>query len=272
MPELPEIASRAREMHAALPGKTIHSIEVLQPKCLNIPVEGFIGGLTGATIEEVTYRGKWILTRTNQGWLLLNLGMGGEILLTTRATLPAKYRLIFDFTDGSCLTINFWWFGYAHYASLDGIGSHEPTAKLGIDALQVTPAELARLFRGQRGKVKMLLLDQSRISGIGNAYIHDILFFARIHPLRPANSLSPAEMDALAQGIQRGLRPSLEKGGAFYEQTLHGERGGFLEQDVVIGYREGTPCPICGTPILKIKTGGTSSFICPTCQPLEPRL
>lgn len=269
MPELPEIASRAREMNAALPGKTIRAIEVAQPKCLNVPAEEFIGALTGATIQDVTNRGKWILTRTDQGWLLLNLGMGGEILLTTQATLPAKYRLKFDFTDGTCLTVNFWWFGYAHFAGTDALISHDPTAKLGLDALQATPADLARLLHGQRGKVKQLLLDQTRLCGIGNAYIHDILFFARIHPLRPANSLTPAEIEALVDGIQRGLRPSLEKGGAFYEQTLHGEKGGFQEEDIVIGYREGAPCPICGTPIQKIKTGGTSSFICPTCQPLD---
>lgn len=268
MPELPEIASRAREMNAALPGKIISAIEVLQPKCLNIPVEAFIHALTGATIQDVSYRGKWVITRTDQGWLLINLGMGGEILLTTRAGLPEKYRIVFDFRDGTCLAINFWWFGYAHFAALDSLESHEPTAKLGQDALTLTTADLTRIFMGQRGKVKTLLLDQTRVSGIGNAYIHDILFFARVHPLRPVNSLSQKEISALVDGIHKGLLPSLEKGGAFYEKTLHGENGGFTVDEIVIGYRENTPCPVCGTPIEKIKTGGTSSFICPTCQTL----
>lgn len=268
MPELPEIASRSREMNAALPGKTIHAVEVLQPKCLNIPVEDFTRALTGATIQEVSYRGKWIQTRTDQGWLLINMGMGGEILLTTRQAMPEKYRLVFDFSDGTCLAVNFWWFGYAHFAALDALASHEPTAKLGQDALTLTPADLTRILQGQRGKVKILLLDQTRVSGIGNAYIHDILFFARIHPLRPANSLSAEEIGALVDGIQKGLRPSLEKGGAFYEKTLSGENGGFTVDQIVIGYRENSPCPVCATPITKIKTGGTSSFICPTCQPI----
>ncbi len=268
MPELPEIASRAREMNAALPGKTISAVEVLQPKCLNIPVEDFTRALTGASIQEVSYRGKWILTRTSQGWLLINLGMGGEILLTTRAAMPEKYRIVFDFSDGTCLAINFWWFGYAHFAMQDALAGHEPTAKLGQDALTLTSEDLTRIFQGQRGKVKTLLLDQTRVSGIGNAYIHDILFFARVHPLRPANSLSQEEISGLVDGIQKGLRPSLEKGGAFYEKTLRGENGGFTEDQIVIGYRENAPCPVCGTPIEKIKTGGTSSFICPTCQQL----
>lgn len=117
MPELPEIISRTREMNLALPGKTIKAIEVLQPKCLNLPTEEFVAALSGAIIEEVTYHGKWIQTRTSHGWLLFNLGMGGEILLSSRQHMPAKYRLVFDFDDGSCLAVNFWWFGYSYYAA-----------------------------------------------------------------------------------------------------------------------------------------------------------
>src|SRR5512139_2379130 len=117
MPELPEVAIFARDMHKELAGKTIVGFLVLQPKCLNLPQAEFQAALTGAEILAVTPHGKWIQARTTQGWLLLNLGMGGEILLTDRAHLPEKYRLIVDFTDGACLAINFWWFGFAHYAA-----------------------------------------------------------------------------------------------------------------------------------------------------------
>lgn len=78
MPELPEIAVLARDMHKELVGRTIAGIEVLQPKCLNLPVEAFRAALSGATIEAVTPHGKWLQVRTTRGWLLLNLGMGGE--------------------------------------------------------------------------------------------------------------------------------------------------------------------------------------------------
>jgi formamidopyrimidine-DNA glycosylase len=113
------------------------------------------------------------------------------------------------------------------------------------------------------------LLNQSRIAGIGNAYIHDILFLARLHPLRQVNTLTAAEVDALAEAIHAGLQPSIDKGGAFYEVGLDGKKGGFTADDILIGYKEGKPCPVCGTQIEKIKTGSTSSFICPHCQPLE---
>ena len=77
MPELPEIASRAIEMNAELRGKTILNVEVLQPKCLNIPTDEFSAALTGAEIKGTTFHGKWLITDTSKGWFLLNLGMGG---------------------------------------------------------------------------------------------------------------------------------------------------------------------------------------------------
>ena len=269
MPELPEITARAREMRQVLVGKTIVGVEVLQPKCLNVPEEVFVEALTGEQLLDVTHRGKWLFVETTGGWLLLNLGMGGEVLLVTPDTLPEKRRLIFDLADATCLTINFWWFGYAHYAPPGELDLHKMTAKLGPNALDLTAEDLRAIIRGRRGRVKSLLLNQSRVAGIGNFYIHDILFLARLHPLRTVDTLSGEEIDALWKAIREGLQPSVDKGGAFYETGLHGQKGGFTRDDILIAYREGEPCPVCGSTIEKIKTGSTSSFICPECQRLE---
>ncbi len=268
MPELPEIASRARQMNAELSGKIIQNIDVLQPKCLNLPVGEFQAALTNAQIEETSYHGKWIFVHTSRGWLLINLGMGGEILLVTPTSLPEKHRLVLEFNDQTCLAINFWWFGYVHYVPENGLQSHEMTRKLGRNAIDMERNEFARLLNGGRGKLKAFLLDQSKIAGIGNAYIHDILFLARLHPLRTLDSLQTSDIHQLYEAIQTGLRTSLDKNGAFYEVDLHGWRGSFTMEDILIGYKEGNPCPVCGTLIEKIKTGSTSSFICPSCQPL----
>lgn len=256
-------------MRKALVGKTIVEIEVLQPKCLNVPVKAFRKGLVRARLLDVTCRGKWLFVETTRGWLLINLGMGGEILLVKRTALPKKRRLIIDFDDGACLTLNFWWFGYAHYVPANNLGKHAMTAKLGPSALDLTAEELREILKGCRGSIKSFLLDQSRIAGIGNAYIHDILFMAGLHPLRKIHTLGEDELASLSKAIERGLRPSADKGGAFYELNLHGKPGGFKVEDIMIGYREGKACPSCGTQIQKIKTGSTSTFICPSCQPLR---
>lgn len=268
MPELPEILSRSREMKQELVGKTILGIEVFQPKSLNIAKDAFTEALTRARVIDVTSRGKWLFLETDRGWLLINLGMGGEILLRTRATLPEKKRLIFDFDDKTCLVINFWWFGYAHYSPLGELENHLMTHKLGVDATELTADNLQTILKGRRCNIKSCLLDQAQIAGIGNAYIHDILFMARLHPLRKIDSLTDAEIMGLVDAIHKGLQVSIDKGGAFYELNLYGQKGGFTADDIMIGYREGTPCPVCETVIEKIKTGGTSSFICPRCQSL----
>jgi formamidopyrimidine-DNA glycosylase len=266
MPEIPEIAARAGEMNAELRGKTIQNVDVLQPKCLNIPADEFAAALTGAEIKGTTFHGKWLITDTTRGWFLLNLGMGGEILLVTRQTLPEKRRLIFDFSDGTALSINFWWFGYAHYMAADRLPEHKMTAGLGPNATDLNVEELRALIKSQRTRLKTFLLDQSKIAGIGNAYIHDILFLAGLHPLRPLASLTDEEIARMQHAIHTGLQLSIEKGGAFYEVNLHGQKGGFQVEDIIIGYKEDQPCPVCGAPIQKIKTGSTSSFICPVCQ------
>jgi formamidopyrimidine-DNA glycosylase len=268
MPELPEIAIFARDMHKELagpPGATIASIEVLQPKCLNLPEEEFNAALVGAQILGVAYHGKWLKVETSQGWLLLNLGMGGEILLTDRSHLPEKYRLIFDQDGGTCLAVNFWWFGYCHYA-VDP-SQHPMVGTLGPNALDLSLDESRGLLKGRRGAIKTFLLDQKRIAGIGNVYVQTPLWRARIHPLRPIPTLTEDEIAALWQALQDVLRRSIDAGGAPFELNLYGQKGGW-DDPYLFHWEEGAPCPACGTPLAKIRTVSTGSYICPGCQRL----
>ena len=267
MPELPEITVLARQMKTELVGKTFASIEVLQPKCLNVQPEAFVDALAGARLLDVTHRGKWLFVETTQGWLLLNLGMGGEVLLTTRDALPEKHRLVFDFDDGACLAINFWWFGYAHFAA--ELADHLPTARLGPNALTLTLDQFRELLRGRRGGVKSFLLNQRRIAGLGNVYVQDPLFKAGIHPLRKINTLDDDDATALWRTIRGTLQESIDLGGSAWEHDLHGEKGRWDASFFLAAYREGQPCPVCGAPIEKIKTGSTSGYICPVCQALD---
>ncbi len=266
MPELPEIYLLARQMNQALSGRSFTGVEILQDKCLNVPVQVLTEALTGARITSVDNHGKWIFTQTTRGWLLINLGMGGEVLLTTRPSLPPKHRLVFDLDSGGCLSVNFWWFGYAHYVPKDGLETHEMTRKLGPNALDLDRKAFIHRIRSQRGQVKALLLDQSFLAGIGNSYVHDILFLARLHPQRRAPSLSDSEAGGLYDAVHTILEKSIAKRGAFYEMDLYGDKGEYGLTDILIGYKEEQPCPNCGTAIQKIKTGSTSSFICPSCQ------
>lgn len=264
MPELPEIAVLARDMHKELVGRTIHAVEVLQPKCLNLPEVEFQDALTGAQILAVTPHGKWLQVETSQGWWLLNLGMGGEILLTDRTHLPEKHRLVFDLDDGATVTINFWWFGYSHYVK--NLADHPMVGKLGPNVIDLSLDDFRALLAGRRGAIKTFLLDQSRMAGIGNVYVQDPLWKARIHPLRPIDSLSEQEVEDLWAALRETLQESIDLGGSHWEQNLYGEHGRWDESYFRVAYQEGKPCPRCATPVEKIKTGSTSGYVCLECQ------
>jgi formamidopyrimidine-DNA glycosylase len=267
MPELPESVVRARQIDDTLRGRTVCRALLAQPKCLNLPADEFARRLAGQEIRGAAPRGKWIAITLSRDTLLLSLGMGGEVLWhAPGAATPAGRQATLELDDGALLSVHFWWFGYLHL--LGPAEPHAMTRDLGPDPLdpRFGSAPLAALFRGRRARLKALLLDQHNIAGIGNMYVHDILFRARLHPERPALSIGPEEVAALLQGMRTTLRLAVDLGGSVWEQDLYGRRGGFGAEHFLVGYREGQPCPACGRPVAKIRTGATASFVCPRCQ------
>ncbi len=269
MPELPEIHHLAGQMQRTLRGRRIQKVEVRQPKCLNVPARDFARLLTGRVIDRVTSRGKWIFVHLDPGVaLLVSLGMGGD-LLWHKPGAPAaeRYQLKIDFADRSCLTIRFWWFGYAHALPAGKLGTHKMTHTLGLNPLdraKFTYERFSALLAGRRGAIKALLMNQRNVAGIGNVYIQDILFLAGLHPNRPIPEITERERVTLHQAIVTNLTDAAKRGGLAYEKDLHGKGGGI--KGFLVGYREGKPCPRCHTPVRKIRTGSTASFICPRCQ------
>ncbi|MDP2871665.1 MAG: DNA-formamidopyrimidine glycosylase family protein [Bacillota bacterium] len=269
MPELPEITVLATQMTAELKGRTIGAVDVVQPKCLNVPAEEFARGMTGQMLGETRQRGKWLLTSLSGGGsLAINLGMGGDLYYHApgvETTHPYQVRVAFG--DGAALTARFWWFGHVHLVPPPGQGTHEPTAVLGPSPLGLSAEEFERLAAGSRASgVKSFLLDQRKLAGVGNVYGQDPLWLARIHPLRKLGSLSTEELRALYAALRTVLETSIAKRGLQYERDLYGAAGGYGRDDYAVAYREGEACPRCGAAIEKIKTGGTSSFVCPACQ------
>jgi formamidopyrimidine-DNA glycosylase len=145
--------------------------------------------------------------------------------------------------------------------------------RLGVEPLgdELTGEALRRLARGRRAPVKAFLLDQRRIAGVGNIYADEALFRARIHPLRPAGSLTRAQCEALAAAVRDALGAGLAAGGATIDDFRHadGVSGGF-QHEFLVHRRRGEPCPVCGGDIVKFVAGGRGTYACETCQP-RPR-
>jgi formamidopyrimidine-DNA glycosylase len=269
MPELPEIVNLAQQMRRQLKGNRIIELDVTQPKCLNVPVKKF-RRIVGKTVEGTRARGKWLFMNLYpDDNLLLNLGMGGDLLYhRKKSTLPKKYQLRLTFHDRSELTATFSWFGYIHLASSKELDKHNMTSKLGISPVdrEFTARKLASLLSGRRGGIKSFLLDQKNVAGIGNVYVQDILFKARLHPLRLIQTLAESEIEALHRSMREVLSLSIGLGGLRYERDLHGRYGRYGPEHYLVAYKTGEPCPICKTRIVKIRTGSTASYLCSKCQ------
>jgi formamidopyrimidine-DNA glycosylase len=270
MPELPEIYILAGQMSEELAGKKIVEAEVRQEKCLNMPAEEFVALVKGRTIGNIMPRGKWIIiTLKPEAYFLLSLGMGGDVRYHRPGeAAQEKYQLKLGFDDRSSLSIAFWWFGYAHAATAAGLTAHKMTASLGpspLDSKAFTYEYFYGLIKGSRQTIKSILMDQKLIAGIGNVYVQDTLFRARLRPDRKASELSASDIDVLYRAILDTLKIGIELGGS-PERDLYGRPGRMGRDEFLVGYREGLPCPDCGTIIEKVKTGSTSSYICPECQ------
>ncbi len=270
MAELPEISKLAGQMRDTLCGKTIEAITIVQEKCSNIPPDEFQKRVASARIKDVRNKGKWIITSLDNGEnILLSLGMGADILYFDSENNQAdKYQVKVVFTDGSGYTSRFWWFGKFPLAADDELETEPNTKDIAMDPFdeRFTLDYFVSLLKGKRTQIKAFLMDQKNIGGIGNMYMHDILFKARLHPRKKISDMNGDEIRLLYNSITDILNLSREKGTFAYESDFFGQKGGYTMDYFLVGYKEKQPCPVCGEKIVSIKTGSTTSFICPACQ------
>ena len=270
MAELPEITKLAKQMNDTMSGKTIQTITLLQEKCTNITPHEFHARCTGTRVFNVRNKGKWIITALENGeHILLSLGMGADVLFfEDEQNIPDKYQVKVLFTDGCGYTTKFWWFGKFLLVSEDELSSEQNTKDIAIDPFdeRFTLEYFTMLLKGKKTQIKAFLMNQKNVSGIGNMYMHDILFKARLHPQKKISEISEDSIVLLYQSIMEILHFSREQGAFSYESDFFGEKGGFTVDHFLVGYKEDKPCPVCGETIISLKTGSTSSFICPACQ------
>jgi formamidopyrimidine-DNA glycosylase len=268
MPELPEVYHIAKQMNEKLKGKSIAEVEVLQEKCLNMPLEDFKALIMNKPIEEVYSLGKWLFTRfQGSTYLLISLGMGGDVIYhEIGEVMDQKYQFKFTFEDGCFVHVFFSWFGYVHAADEASLKAHKMTGELGISPLsEAFTYEIFRgMLKGKKGGIKAYLMNQHNIAGIGNVYIQDILFKSKLHPNRKISELHGHELKSLYDAITEHLRYAADLGGLIYERDFYGKNGGYTYD--LVGHKPGKPCPACGTTIVEIKTGSTRSYICEACQ------
>ena len=275
MPELPEVETIRRQLAPLVEGRVIERLEISDPRwCLPLLPDAVVDAVAGRRVERLGRRGKYLVWELeDEAFLLMHLRMTGTLLYDPPAQAPYE-RVRWTLDDGHELRFcDPRRFGTGELALGEAARAAFFDARLGVEPLdgELTGEALRRLARGRRAPVKAFLLDQRRIAGVGNIYADESLFRARIHPLRPAGSLTRVQCDALAQAVREALHAGLAAGGASIDDFRHadGVKGAF-QDEFLVHLRRGEPCPRCGTPVVKFVAAGRGTYACERCQP-RPR-
>ena len=275
MPELPEVETIRAHLAPHLEGRRLERVEILDPR-LTRPQDPreVAAELDGERVTAVERRGKYLVVRfeTDRA-LLIHLRMTGSLHHAPAGALDEDpyRRAVVTLDNGSDV-------GYRDVRRfgtwlLLEPGELEPylAVKVGPEPLErrFTTRFLAARLKNRKAPVKAALLDQRTVAGLGNIYVDEGLWFARLHPHRPAGELGDDEIRAVHRGVRRALARGIARQGATLRdyRTPDGGSGSMQHEFNVYG-REGEPCPRCGTPIEKTRAGGRGTWYCPACQRL----
>jgi formamidopyrimidine-DNA glycosylase len=277
MPELPEVETIRRGLVPLLEGRTVTALAVHDARWTQ-PLDPAVvtDAVCGRQLEALRRRGKYLdFAFEDDVHLLVHLRMTGTLLYDTGPEQPHR-RVTFALGDGHELAFcDPRRFGTGELV----LGTPALEAffapRLGIEPLDggLTGPALKALARGRRAPIKAFLLDQRRVAGVGNIYADEALFRARIHPLRPAGSLTGPQYAALAGAVRDALQSGLDAGGATIDDFRHpdGVYGGF-QHEFLVHRRAGEPCSQCGTEIVKFVAAGRGTYVCRRCQPVPRRV
>lgn len=300
MPELPEVETIRIQLWNKVKGKKISAVDILHPKSVGRDSQ-FANKLRGLKISNIDRVGKLMIfkfARQKDLFMLAHLKMTGQFFfLSSRAManegtdkkgklsgggghtashrdltkFPGRHtRVAIHFANGDTLYFNdMRLFGYLRLT--DKAGMEEIVAKFGPEphTEKFDFKEFRNGLLHRNTSIKAVLLDQSFVAGLGNIYVDETLFLAKVHPSRKANSISDKEAHAIARASARVLIEAIQSGGTTFQSfaDTEGKAGGYIKKLRVFA-REGKPCPKCSTIILKTRVAGRGTHFCPECQVL----
>ena len=292
MPELPEVETVRRGLSLTLEGRRFAAVELRRPD-LRFPLpNGFAAALTGRRVEAVDRRAKYLLLRLEGGVVLgAHLGMSGRFIVvpaarpgrnapaaevwppeavydTGAAANRAHDHVLFILDNGDRVVFNDpRRFGYMFLESVETLAVSRHLASLGPEPLSEAfdgPA-LAASLAGRRTPIKAALLDQAVVAGLGNIYVCESLYRARISPRRSASAVQGTRADRLAKAIKEVLADAIAAGGSTLRDYIHTDGGmGYFQHSFAVYGREGEPCPGCDceSVVRRIVQSGRSTFYC----------
>ena len=271
MPELPEVETIKRDLRGLVVGSQVERAEVLDSSLVEQPsTEEFISRLEGVGITGARRRAKHLIVELDSGdSLVFQLKIGGQLLLVPPVEEPeTALMLVLQLDEERRLFLRDET-GFTRARLLDAGQLEERLSPLGPEPLEdgFRADYLPRKIGSRRAQIKPLLLDQKVVSGIGNIYVDEILFDARLHPRRKANTLSEREWKALYDAIRSNLAAGVDHRGTTVRlfrdvSNRPGEHQNYLR----VFEKQGQPCPGCEGRVVREKVSGRPSHFCPGCQ------
>ena len=278
MPELPEVETVRRGLSPVMEGYVFDRVELRRAN-LRFPFpDDFAARLEGETITRFGRRAKFLDVELSSGErLLMHLGMSGRFTIDGKSQgefvsdtggIAKHDHVIFHMSSGHRVIYNDpRRFGFME---LVAVGEESPRLKtLGPEPLSnsCNAPDLREKLRGKKSKIKAALLDQRIIAGLGNIYVCEALFRARISPKRAAGRLTVAETESLTGHIKDVIREAIEAGGSSLRDFAQADGDlGYFQHNFDVYGREGEPCKVCASPLKRITQSGRSSFYCSACQ------
>lgn len=276
MPELPEVETVRRTLKTLVLNKTIETVDVHFAKIIKKPddVHEFTQILTGQTIQEILRRGKFLLFIFDDVEMVSHLRMEGKFNVYNQSEPLNKHtHVVFSFTDGTSLHYNdVRKFGTMHIfkrgEALKQLPMKQVGADLYLDSIDVD--YFYEKIKKSTRAIKNILLDQQLLAGLGNIYVDETLFRAKVHPMTRGHVLTQEEVKHILIEAQAVISEAVKQGGTTIRSytSADGNMGMFQQTLNVYGQTE-KPCPTCGVPIEKTKLSGRGTHYCPVCQVMK---
>ncbi len=271
MPEIAEVETVRNTLKKRILNKKIINIDIFYEPIIESNIEDFKKDLINKSFIDIKRRGKWLIFETEDRYLLSHLRMEGKFFIKDKNEEKEKHEhIIFTFEDNTTLRYHDTRkFGRMNLIKKEDLKTTPSIAKQGLEPgdKNLTSNYLLAKFKGKKLPIKTVLLDQTIISGLGNIYVNEVMFYAKINPLREARNITKEECDLIVKGANEIIKEAIKMGGTTiksYTSSL-GVTGKF-QQKLKVHKKEGEPCPICKTPIKNIKIGGRSTYYCEKCQ------
>ncbi len=283
MPELPEVETIRKQLDVVLKGKKVTGVDVLRIKSFS----GKSDELVGAVVDRIERKSKVIeiFFKGLEVMVICHLKMTGQLIYLDKERrivgghptsdwvkeLPSKHtRVVWNFSDGSRLYFNdMRVFGWMKIVDIDKYFAETRKQCPDVTEKRFDFDYLKNVCRRSNKAIKLVILDQDKIGGVGNIYANDALFLARIHPARSASSISDDELNNLVKSIKKVINLGIKYGGASAADDKYvniSGLGGKYQDHFMVYQREGGACSNCGEKIKKMRLGGRGTFYCSSCQ------